>query len=92
MLSDDEKTKLVNRLRRISGQVAAIERMIDEDEYCVEILTQIAAGNGALSKVGELILESHLKTCVVDSLQKGSKEDRDEKLGELIALFRKFGR
>ena len=90
MLSDDEKTKLANRLRRVAGQVAAVQRMIDEDTYCVEILTQIAAASGALGKVGQIILESHIKSCVADAVKSGSAKQRDEKLDELIEIFRKY--
>ena len=92
MLTDDEKTKLANRLRRIAGQVVGIERMMEEDSYCVEILTQIAAVSGALTRVGQIILESHIKTCVADALQSGSTKKRDQKLEELIELFRKYSR
>jgi len=92
MLTDDEKTKLANRLRRIAGQVSAVQRMMDEDTYCVEILTQIAAANGALGKVGQIILESHIKSCVAEAIKSGSAQQRDEKLEELIEIFRKYAR
>lgn len=92
MLSDDEKTKLANRLRRIAGQVSAVQRMMDEDAYCVEILTQIAAASGALGKVGQIILESHIKSCVADAVKSGTAKQRDEKLDELIEIFRKYAR
>ncbi|MCA9138838.1 metal-sensitive transcriptional regulator [Botrimarina mediterranea] len=92
MLSDEEKTKLGNRLRRIAGQVAAVQRMMDEDAYCVEILTQIAAASGALGKVGQKILESHIKSCVAGALESGNAKQRDEKLEELIKIFRKYSR
>ncbi len=90
MLTEHEKSKLSNRLRRISGQVAAVQRMMDEDVYCVEILTQIAAASGALGKVGQLIIESHIRTCVADAARSGSAKARNEKLDELIELFRKY--
>jgi len=92
MLSDDEKTKLANRLRRIAGQVSAVQRMMDEDAYCVEILTQIAAASGALGKVGQIILESHIKSCVADAVKSGTAKQRDEKLDELTEIFRKYAR
>lgn len=92
MLSDEEKSKLANRLRRISGQVSAIERMIDEDEYCVDILMQIAAANGALGKVGQIILESHINSCVKNAMNGSNSKERDKKLEELIDLFRKYAR
>jgi len=92
MLSDDDKAKLANRLSRISGQVAAVQRMIDEDEYCVDILMQIAAANGALGKVGQIILESHIHSCVTNAMRDGSDKERKEKLEELIGLFQKYAR
>lgn len=88
--SDEDKSKLANRLRRISGQVEAVRRMIDDDEYCVDVLMQISAATGALNKVGEVILEDHLKSCVRDAMENGDDRDRDEKLAEIMAIFRKY--
>lgn len=90
--SEDEKSKLINRLRRVSGQVEAVQRMIDDDDYCVDILMQLSAAVGALSKVGEIVLEEHLKSCVRDAMENGNDEDRDQKLEEIIAIFRKYKR
>ena len=73
MLSEDEKKKLLVRLRRINGQVEAVGRMIDEDEYCVDILMQLSAATGALGKVGQIVLENHLKTCVQEAMTEGKK-------------------
>lgn len=92
MLSDIEKTKLTNRLSRIAGQVSGIQRMINEDEYCVDILMQIAAANGALSRVGQIVLESHLQSCVTNALRGGNAKDRQDKLDELIKVFSKYAR
>ena len=92
MLSEDEKTKLANRLRRISGQVSAVERMIEDDEYCIDILMQIAAANGALGKVGQIILESHINSCVNDAMKNGNAKERQKKLDELVEIFRKYAR
>lgn len=88
--SDEEKSKLKNRLRRVAGQVDAVQRMIDDDEYCVDILMQISAVTGALNKVGEVILEEHLKSCVREAIENGDDKDREQKLEELIAIFRKY--
>ncbi len=90
MLSDDEKRKLNNRLRRVVGQVEAVGRMIDDDEYCVDILMQLSAATGALAKVGEIVLEKHLRTCVADAMESGNQTEREEKLDELIKIFRKY--
>ena len=90
MLDDEEKKKLANRLRRVVGQVEAVARMIDEDKYCVDVLMQLSAATGALGKVGQIVLEEHLRTCVTEAIENGDAQDRDEKLEELIKLFRKY--
>ena len=90
MLSESEKKKLNNRLRRIIGQVEAVDRMIDDDEYCVDILMQLSAATGALAKVGEIVLEKHLRTCVADAMESGKASEREKKLDELIKIFRKY--
>lgn len=91
MLEDEQKTKLINRLRRLEGQIRAIQKMVEEDAYCVDTLTQVSAAIGAMNKVGAIVLENHLKTCVSDAMDSGGKE-RDEKLAELIEVFRKYSR
>ncbi len=91
MLSDDEKKKLNNRLRRVIGQVEAVGRMIEDEEYCVDILMQLSAATGALNKVGQIVLEQHIRTCVRDSVKSGNAKDRDEKIEELVKVFRKYG-
>ncbi len=90
MLSDDEKKKLSNRLRRVIGQVEAVGRMIEEEQYCVDILMQLSAATGALDKVGQIVLEEHIKSCVSDAIESGDAADRDEKIAELIKIFRKY--
>jgi len=78
------------RLRKIAGQVAALERMVEEGRYCVDVLMQIAAVRGALDQAGKLLLESHVETCVAEAFRSGRPKDRDEKLGELIEVFSRF--
>ncbi|QDS89021.1 Copper-sensing transcriptional repressor CsoR [Rosistilla ulvae] len=90
MLSDDEKKKLNNRLRRVIGQVEAVGRMIEDDEYCVDILMQLSAATGALNKVGQIVLEQHVKTCVSDAIESGNAQDRAERIEELMKIFRKY--
>src|SRR2546423_12070263 len=79
-----------NRLRRIEGQVRGIERMVDEDAYCVDILTQIAAVNTALEQVAIRILDGHVRGCVTEAIAGG--EDAEEKLDELMAAVQRFTR
>ena len=78
------------RLRRVAGQVAGLERMVDEDRYCVDVLLQIAAVRGALDQLGKLLLEGHIETCVADAIRGGRARERDEKLAELIEVFSRF--
>ncbi|WP_372898816.1 metal-sensitive transcriptional regulator [Stieleria sp.] len=91
MFLDDEKKKLNNRLRRVIGQVEAVGRMIEDEEYCVDVLMQLSAAMGALNKVGQIVLEEHIRSCVSDAIQCGRAKDRDEKIEELMMVFRKFG-
>lgn len=90
-LSDLEKTALRNRLRRAEGQVAAVARMIEDDAYCVDVLTQVRAATAALNKVGAAVLENHLRTCVAAAFAGGSADDRDAKIAELMDVFGRYG-
>lgn len=78
------------RLRRIEGQIRGIHKMIEEKRYCMDILTQISSVVGAIKSVEENILERHLKGCVQRSLARGSKEDKAEKIEEIIEALRRF--
>ena len=82
-----DKDNLVKRLKRVEGQVRGIQRMIDEEKYCVDILTQIAAVRGALNKVGMRILEQHTHGCVQNAV---SEDNGDEVIDELMDLIFKF--
>jgi DNA-binding FrmR family transcriptional regulator len=86
----ETKQRAEGRLRRIAGQVAGIERMIDEDRYCVDVLLQIAAVRAALDKVGKVLLESHVETCVATALASGKRKERDQKIAELMDVFSRY--
>ena len=75
------------RLGRIEGQVRGVARMIDEDRYCIDILTQIRAIKAALNRVEQEILRDHLKHCVSDAFHGGSEKTRQSKIDELIELL-----
>ena len=90
MLDDDNRTDITKRLNRIAGQVQGIQRMVDDERYCVDILTQIAAVRAALGKVSDQVLEAHLNSCVVNSFASGSETDRDAKVQELLDVFRRY--
>jgi DNA-binding FrmR family transcriptional regulator len=79
------------RLRRIEGQVCGIQRMVDEDRYCINILEQIAAATKALQSVAIELLDDHLAHCVVEAVQAGGKE-ADLKIGEASAAIARLVR
>jgi len=78
------------RLRKIEGQVQGVQRMIAEDRYCIDILTQLNSVVGAIRKVEERILNRHLRTCVHDSFAAGTKNDRDLKVEEIVGILGRF--
>jgi len=82
-----DRSELLERIRRIEGQVRGIGRMIEEDRYCVDVLVQIAAARSALDNLGMLVLEGHVKGCVAQALREGQG---DEAVRELLEVVRKF--
>ncbi|UCF31529.1 MAG: metal-sensitive transcriptional regulator [bacterium] len=78
------------RLNRIEGQIRGIRRMIEEDRYCVDILTQIRSASNALAKVQENIFKGHLESCVKDSLSGDDSVDRKAKIDEVLDLLSRF--
>jgi DNA-binding FrmR family transcriptional regulator len=78
--SDKTKSNLISRLNRIEGQIRGIKGLIDKDTYCDDVLNQIAAAQSALNSVGRLLLEGHMKSCVVERIQAGEHEVIDELL------------
>ena len=83
-------TEELTRLKKIEGQIEGIQKMIQEKRYCIDILTQLSAVIGAIMRVEENILTSHLEGCVSHSLSKGSRRDREKKIKEIIELLRRF--
>ncbi len=85
------KDDLLNRLRRVEGQVRGIARMVDQDKYCIDILTQVSAASRALQSVALGLLDSHLSHCVVDAARTGGAE-QDSKLDEASAAIARLVR
>lgn len=82
----EEYQKLVNRLNRIEGQVRGVKKMVEEERYCVDIITQVAAIRAALDSFNRQLLEAHIHTCVVEDI----KNDRAESVDELCGLIAKI--
>lgn len=82
----DESQKLINRLNRIEGQVRGIKKMIEEERYCVDVLTQVTATRAALDSFGKQLLDAHIHSCVVEDI----KSERPGSVDELCQLIGKF--
>ena len=87
-----DKGTLVKRLHRIEGQVRGIERMVEDDRYCIDILTQIAAVNTALESLAFKVLDDHVNHCVADAIASGDKTIAGEKSRELLDAVQRFAR
>lgn len=90
-MQDALRSKLDARLKRIAGQVAGIQRMVEEDRYCVDVLLQIAAVRAALEQAGKLLLGAHVETCVRDAIESGAPRERKAKVDELLEVLARFG-
>lgn len=84
--SEEEYKALINRLNRIEGQVRGIRKMVENDAYCVDILTQVSAVQAALNAFNRELLANHIRTCVIDDIKKGN----DETIDELVSLLQKL--
>jgi DNA-binding FrmR family transcriptional regulator len=87
-----DKDALTKRLHRIEGQVRGIERMVEDDRYCIDILTQISAVNTALESLAFRVLDDHVNHCVADAISSGDKDVATEKSKELLQAVQRFAR
>jgi DNA-binding FrmR family transcriptional regulator len=86
-MHDDKKTAVDRRLKSIEGHVRGIQRMSDEDVYCMDILQQIRAVQSALERTAQLILEDHLNHCVVNAVRSGEPKEQERVIGEIMEVF-----
>jgi DNA-binding FrmR family transcriptional regulator len=86
----ETKRRALNRLRRIEGQVQGIQRMIEEDKYCVDIMLQLSAVQGALEQVSKILMHRHIESCVMDTMKAGSERERTRKIEELVEVFSRY--
>jgi DNA-binding FrmR family transcriptional regulator len=87
-----DKAALTRRLHRIEGQVRGIERMVSDDRYCIDILTQIAAVNTALESLAFRVLDDHVNHCVAGAIASGDPEEAAVKSKELLEAVQRFAR
>ncbi|MBP2073439.1 MAG: CsoR family transcriptional regulator, copper-sensing transcriptional repressor [Thermoanaerobacterium sp.] len=83
----DNKEDLLRRLKKIEGQIKGIQKMIEKDTYCVDVLIQVAAVRSAINSVGKILLKSHTLGCVKDAI---NTEKQDDMIDELVDTFMKF--
>jgi DNA-binding FrmR family transcriptional regulator len=86
------KAELLKRLARIEGQVRGIARMVDEERYCIDILTQLAAADTALEAVGLKVLDEHVRHCVSRALASGDAQEAETKANELLEAVQRFAK
>ena len=86
MRSEEEKKALINRLSRIEGQVRGIKQMLVDDKYCIDILTQTSAITSALNSFAKEILESHIRSCVIEGVKSGD----NDKVEELVSTIERY--
>ena len=87
-----DKEALVKRLHRIEGQVRGIERMLEDNRYCIDILTQIAAVNTALESLAFQLLDQHVKHCVAGAFASGDQAEMEQKTSELLEAVQRFAK
>lgn len=91
-MRDDIKTSCLKRLDRIEGQVRGLSRMVEEDRYCIDIVTQVAAVRAALRRAEEEILRDHVAHCVEHAIKSGNKAAQRQKIEELMAVVSRSDR
>ena len=87
MVANGSKSSTVNRLRRVEGQLRGVTQMIENDRYCIDVLTQLQAVKAALARVEDEVLKNHADHCVAEAIASGDAEEQRAKFGELVDLF-----
>ena len=88
VMESAQRTKVIRRLKIAEGHVSGVARMVEEDQYCIDVIRQISAVQAALSKVSQEILEEHLATCVTNAVRGDDSHERERVLREIADVFR----
>jgi DNA-binding FrmR family transcriptional regulator len=91
-IQNEEKEDVLRRLNRIEGQVKGIKRLVDEDTYCVDVMTQVSSVHEALRSVGKILMRNHLQHCVTDALRDGDDTKAEKTYQEMMDLIYKFAK
>lgn len=92
MTDPNLKRELANRLKSIEGHIRGVQRMVEEDAYCMDILKQVKAVQQALERVSAMTLENHLNTCVTTAIRSDDKTEQDRVVGEIMDVFKATGK
>ncbi len=87
---EENKVKILNRLKRIEGQVRGIQEMVKKNRYCIDILTQLSSVTSATNRVEDIVLRRHLDSCVSAAIKSGSGLSKKEKLDEVMEFLKRF--
>lgn len=82
-----DKEEVRARLKRVAGQIQGLERMVQEERYCIDLLTQLSAVRGALHEVALILLRGHLETCVTEVMKSGEPEERERTIDEILSAL-----
>lgn len=88
----DQKRHILNRLKSIEGHVRGIQRMVEDDAYCIDIMRQVHAVQRALENVNALVLGNHLETCVTTAIRGNDVAERERMIGEIVSVFQETGK
>jgi DNA-binding FrmR family transcriptional regulator len=91
-MNSETKKSVSTRLARIEGQVRGLNQMIEQDRYCLEVVTQVRAARAALAKIEQIVLADHLGSCVEQAIVSGDPEEQRKKVAELIEVFSRSDR
>ena len=91
-MTEEHKREILNRLKSAEGHVRGIERMVDENAYCIEVINQILAVQRALDKINSMILERHLQTCVTTAIRGDDAAERERVIAEIMDVFETTGK
>jgi DNA-binding FrmR family transcriptional regulator len=91
-MKSDTKASVTRRLARIEGQVRGLNQMVEQDRYCLEVVTQVRAARAALAKIEQIVLADHLGSCVEQAIVNGDPEEQRKKVAELIEVFSRSDR
>jgi DNA-binding FrmR family transcriptional regulator len=87
MPTANKRTQILNRLKSVDGHLRGVIKMVEEDTYCMDVIKQLQAVQGAIGRVNALLLDDHLQTCVTTAIRSDAPAERERVIGELLALF-----